>query len=158
MLVHEFLFRLFLLAVLTFHNVEGQAQTTRPNDLTSEILHMDSLMFNAFNSRDVETMKNLFDKDLEFYHDISGMMNYEKNMAATKETFAAGTDLHRELVAGSTEVYPIKDYGAMQMGEHTFCHTENGKPDCGTFKFVHIWKKTPDGWKITRVISYGHKN
>ncbi|MGV3528014.1 MAG: nuclear transport factor 2 family protein [Flavisolibacter sp.] len=138
--------------------MSGQAQDSRADGLTLEILHMDSLMFNAFNSRDVETMKNLFDKDLEFYHDISGLMNYDKNMAATEETFASGTDLHRELVPGSTEVYPIKNYGAMQMGEHIFCHTENGKPDCGTFKFVHIWKKTPEGWKITRVISYGHKN
>lgn len=141
-----------------FNNMSGQAQDSRANGLTLEILHMDSLMFNAFNSRDVETVKNLFDKDLEFYHDISGLMNYDTNMAATEETFASGTDLHRELVPGSTEVYPIKNYGAMQMGEHTFRHTENGKPDCGTFKFVHIWKKTPEGWKITRVISYGHKN
>jgi len=45
----------------------------------------------------------------------------------------------------------------MQVAAHKFCHTENGKPDCGTFKFVHIWKQTPKGWKIARVVSYGHQ-
>ncbi len=27
--------------------------------------------------------------------------------------------------------------------------------DCGTFEFVHVWKQTNDGWKMSRVISYG---
>jgi hypothetical protein len=35
-------------------------------------------------------------------------------------------------------------------------HIENGKDDCGTFKFLQIWKHTADGWKLARVVSYGH--
>lgn len=62
----------------------------------------------------------------------------------------------RTLVEGSLEVYPVKDYGAIQIGSHTFCHMENGQEDCGTFKFVHLWRKENDSWKLTRVISYGH--
>jgi hypothetical protein len=53
-------------------------------------------------------------------------------------------------------VYPVNNFGAMEIGAHKFCHLENGKQDCGTFKFAMIWKKTEDGWKISRVISYGH--
>ncbi|MDW7694560.1 family 43 glycosylhydrolase [Flammeovirgaceae bacterium SG7u.111] len=33
---------------------------------------------------------------------------------------------------------------------------EKGKMDCGTFKFVHIWKKVGETWELTRVVSYGH--
>ncbi|HEX5791791.1 MAG TPA: hypothetical protein VFY01_00850, partial [Rheinheimera sp.] len=65
-------------------------------------------------------------------------------------------DLTRELVAGSTEVYPIKDFGAIQTGQHRFCHTENAKPDCNVFKFLHIWKQQNARWTVVRVVSYDH--
>ncbi len=132
-----------------------------PGELYFAIAHMDSVLFNAFNSRDVEKLKTLFTEDLEFYHDQGGLTNYTQNMEAFKKTVEKNNDLKRELIPGSLEVYPVKDFGAMQTGEHRFCHTENGKPDCGTFKFVHIWKKINNdpmgiGWKISRVVSYGH--
>lgn len=117
---------------------------------------MDSLLFNAFNSRDIDKFKSLFTPDLEFYHDKGGLTNYDQTVASLKNTAANNTDLKRELVPGSLEVYPLKEYGAMQIGMHRFCHTENGKPDCGVFKFVHIWKLQDGEWKITRVVSYGH--
>ncbi|GAB3516209.1 hypothetical protein GCM10027442_33420 [Emticicia fontis] len=124
--------------------------------LYNEIAHMDSVMFNAFNAQDQETIKNTFDESLEFYHDKGGLTNYTQNIAATKNLFANNNGLNRKLVEGSMEVYPIKDYGAIQIGEHTFCHKENGRDDCGTFKFMHIWQKKNGVWKITRVASYDH--
>jgi len=125
-------------------------------ELYYEIAYMDSILFNAFNSRNVEKLKTLFAEDLEFYHDLGGLTNYTQNMEAFKKTAEKNNDLRRELIPGSLEVYPVKDFGAMQIGQHRFCHTENGKPDCGTFKFVHIWKKINGEWKISRVVSYGH--
>lgn len=126
-------------------------------DLYLEIAHMDSILFDAFNKRDVATFKKLFTTDLEFFHDKDGLTNYAHTITALENVTAAKIDLKRELVAGSLEVFPLKDYGAIQIGRHRFCHTEKGKPDCGIFKFVHIWKKTETGWKITRVVSYDHK-
>jgi hypothetical protein len=64
--------------------------------------------------------------------------------------------LKRTLVPGSLEIYPVKDYGAIETGRHTFCHTENGQEICGTFKFVHVWQRKNDRWKITRIITYDH--
>lgn len=124
--------------------------------LYNEIAHMDSLLFDAFNNRDIEKFKTLFTTDLEFYHDKAGLTGYDQSIESLKNTAAQNNGLRRELVKGSLEVYPIKDYGAIQIGAHTFCHPENGKMDCGTFKFVHIWKKTGNEWKITRVVSYDH--
>src|SRR5205807_584703 len=37
-----------------------------------------------------------------------------------------------------------------------FCHVEHDKDNSGTFSFVHIWRQTSAGWKISRVVSYGH--
>ena len=125
-------------------------------NLYKEIAHMDSALFNAFNNRNIDQFKNLFAEDLEFYHDKGGLTNYQHTVDFLKTTDSLNNHLKRELVKGTLEVYPIPGYGAMEIGEHTFCHLENGKQDCGTFKFVHIWKKTNGEWKITRVVSYGH--
>ncbi|MBC7875085.1 MAG: nuclear transport factor 2 family protein [Ferruginibacter sp.] len=153
-----FLMRSLLLTVIIITAINwSNAQTKQDSpDLYKEIAHMDSVLFDAVNTRNLEKLKTLFTDDLEFYHDLSGLTGYQKNMESFKNNFEKNNGLRRELVQGSLEVYPIKDFGAMQIGSHTFCHPENGKLDCGTFKFVHIWQKKDGQWKISRVISYGH--
>ena len=147
------------LLVLLLSSMAGSAQGSqlKPTDsLYMEIAKLDSIFFDAFNRRDIETFKNLFSEDLEFYHDKGGLTDLDYTINSMKEVAKRNEGLRRDLVKGSMEGYPIPGYGAMQMGAHTFCHTENGRLDCGTFKFAHVWKKTEKGWKITRVISYGH--
>ena len=101
-------------------------------------------------------METIFAKDLEFYHDTSGLSTFEQTMQNTKRNCANNLGLKRTLVKGSQKVYPIKNYGAIQEASHTFCHMENGTNECGTFKFVHIWRKSNSDWKLARVVSYGH--
>lgn len=128
----------------------------RGDGLYNEIASMDRILFDAFNKRDTTIFNGLFSKDLEFYHDKGGVSGYGQTVNFLKEIIRSGNNLKRDLVKGSLEVYPIPGYGAMQTGSHRFCHDENGKQDCGTFRFVHIWKKENEQWKVTRVISYGH--
>lgn len=126
-------------------------------ELTKTILDMDSILFTAVNSADLPKLKTLFTNDLEFYHDAGGLAGYEKTMENFQNLFNNNKDLRRVLVEGSTEVYPIKDYGAIQTGSHKFCRLRNGVlVECATFKFMHVWKKTDEGWKISRAISYDH--
>jgi hypothetical protein len=54
------------------------------------------------------------------------------------------------------EVYPIKDYGAIETGQHTFSHMENGQLQAFTYKFMQIWQKKDGVWRVTREITYGH--
>lgn len=56
--------------------------------------------------------------------------------------FASATDIKRVLLPESLEVYPIKDFGALEVGSHRSCHTEKGQEECGNFKVAVIWKKT----------------
>ena len=112
--------------------------TNAQDSLYYEIARMDSIMFNAFNTRDVEKFKSLFTEDLEFYHDKGGLTNYDHTINFMKDVAKNNNGLKRDLVKGSLEVYPVPGYGAMEIGVHTFCHLENGKQDCGNFKFVHI--------------------
>ncbi len=124
--------------------------------LHDEIASVDGRFFDAFNACDLKTMGDMFSKDLEFYHDLGGVHGYKDTMETTRENCERGLGLRRRLVEGSLKVYPIKGYGAIQVGQHTFCHKENGKDDCGTFDFVHVWQRTDKGWVLARVVSYGH--
>jgi hypothetical protein len=151
---------LFLLAAMVVAGLRSNAQSVQPTvghqELYQEIAKQDSLLFNAFNTRDIELFKTMFTEDLEFYHDKGGLTGYKHTIDFLKTTAQGNNQLKRELVKGSLEVYPIPGYGAMEIGMHRFCHLDNGKQSCGTFKFVHIWQKKDNQWKITRVISYDH--
>ena len=64
--------------------------------------------------------------------------------------------VQRKLVAGSLEVYPLKGYGAVEIGVHRFYHP--GDPsNIGEAKFVHLWQYKDGTWKVARVISYDHE-
>lgn len=129
----------------------------RPDQaLFDTIAFQDSLLFAAFNARDAAGMKAFFSSNLEIYQDNAGLRNYQQAMDAFQELFQKDYVLTRSLVAGSLEIYPIKDYGAIETGQHTFCHTEQEQLVCGTFKFVHIWQKQDGKWRITRIVTYDH--
>ncbi len=126
-------------------------------ELFQTIAGLDTEIFDAFNKHDVARLMSLFTEDLEFYHDTGGLSNYAENTDGFKKMFASTPDIRRDLEAGSLQVFPIKGYGAMEIGRHRFCHKENGKDECGTFGFAMVWRKTGSSWKISRVLSYGHQ-
>jgi len=129
------------------------------SELYAEILKQDSILFTAFNNCDINTFRKMFTDDLEFYHDKGGLTGIDHTMNFMNET-CTNTErkVRRGLIKEGMEVYPIKDYGAVQIASHSFYITEKGKQEVrsGTFKFVHVWKKTNEGWKISRVVSYDH--
>ena len=60
----------------------------------------------------------------------------------------------RELVKGSIEVYPINNYGAVEMGLHKFHNnTEKERTPAKPGIIIIIWQNKNNGWKIVRVIS-----
>lgn len=125
-------------------------------ELFETIARVDSATFDAFNAHEVDRLMAMFTDDLEFYHDTGGLTDYRQTKEGFKKLFTGTPDIHRDLVKGSLEVYPIKDHGAIEIGEHRFCHKENGKDDCGTFKFAMVWRKSGESWKLSRVMSWGH--
>lgn len=129
---------------------------TSETSLHDEIMATDNALFSAFNKCDVKEIATFFSKDLEFYHDVSGLKGFDENMMATEELCSRDLGLKRTLVEDSIQIFPVKDFGAIQVGQHTFCHEVDGVDDCGTFNFTHIWKRTEAGWNLYRVVSYGH--
>jgi ketosteroid isomerase-like protein len=135
---------------------QSNQQATTARELFDTIGRMDKAMFDAFNAHNTDALMSLFADDLEFYHDKGGLTNYQQTAESFRKLFSGTPDIKRELVEGSLEVYPVKDHGAIEIGTHRFCHKEDGKDDCGSFKFVMVWQKVGGLWKVSRVISYGH--
>ncbi|MDP3467637.1 MAG: nuclear transport factor 2 family protein [Daejeonella sp.] len=148
---------LLLISLMTLA-LSAQEKKVAPTslELYKEIEQADSIMFQAFNSQNMEKFQTMFTEDLEWFQDNGGLIPYKTVFENFGNTFKNENKLSRELVKGSLEVYPIKDYGAIQIGKHQFKHTENGKLEIGTFKFLMIWQKKDGLWRISRVISYDH--
>jgi hypothetical protein len=124
--------------------------------LYQTIKDLDARLFAAFNAADLPATKEFFAPDLEFYHDKGGLSDYEQFVKSADRLYHQAVRPQRTLLPETLEVYPIKDYGAIQVGEHRFCVVENGKTSCSVYKFVHIWRHRDGQWKITSVVSFGH--
>ena len=140
------------------HNAPGAGSPGTSGELYQAIASQDSGLFRAFNTHNVELLKTFFTEDLEFYHDKCGLINYDQANENFRKMFDQNNGIKRELLPKSLEVYPIKDYGAIEIGKHRFCHVENGKNDCGTFPFIILWQKQGNVWKVSRIISYDPLN
>ncbi|MDV7698687.1 nuclear transport factor 2 family protein [Chryseobacterium soli] len=128
-------------------------------ELFNQISKEDSLVFEAFNQCDTLNYRKHFKDDLEFYHDLGGLtIGIENEMKSIREMCSRGNNIRRELVDGSMEVYPLKNYGAVEIGVHRFYHRNKGQSEklSGEYKFIHIWQFADGMWKISRIISYGH--
>ena len=139
----------------------AQSQTEKKalvieKQLFEKVAKLDSSLFAAYNSKNLDLMKTYFTKDLEWYQDNSGLIDFEKVFENFNSIFNRDYDLKRNLIKESLEVHPIEDYGAIEIGKHQFKHIENGKLEIGTFKFLMIWKNDNGNWKISRVVSYDH--
>jgi ketosteroid isomerase-like protein len=139
--------------------VASPARTAPPADakaLHALVLELDRAMFDAFNGHDVDALMSFFADDLEFFHDKDGLLDHAQVKIGFTRVFASNPDLRRELVPDTVEVHPLPGYGALQTGRHRFCHTENGKADCGTFSFAQVWRWAGGEWQVARELSYGH--
>ncbi len=127
-----------------------------PSSLYEEISKVDRALSEAFNAHDLNALMSLFTEDLEFYHDAGGLQSYTQVRDGFGGLFSKNDGIRRDVVAGTLEVHPIRGYGAIEVGARRFCHDENGRRDCGTFKSLQVWRSEAGKWRITRVISYGH--
>jgi hypothetical protein len=142
-------------SALAQNQIQKSAAITK-NELFNKIANLDSLLFAAYNSKNLDLMKNYFTSDLEWYQDNGGLIGFEKVFENFNSIFNRDYDLKRSLIKESLEVHLIEGYGAIEIGMHQFKHIENGKLEIGTFKFLMIWKNDNGNWKISRVFSYDH--
>jgi hypothetical protein len=134
--------------------IQVRAQSPPPDELFRTIAALDGVLFDSYNRCDLAKFDTFFADDVEFYHDQGGVtLGRLKLTESVKENICG--KVRRELVAGTLEVYPMRGYGAVEIGVHRFYHPKETEP-VGEAKFIHLWQKKEGEWKITRVISYDH--
>lgn len=146
--------------------VQAQDADSREDpQLTSVILHRDSLFWQAYNSCNVEAMQRFFTDDMEFYHDRGGSTAGLDAFTANTRKGICGSDtihIRREAIAGTVQVFPMRKsgvvYGAILIGDHRFYVKAGSKPEFldGQAKFTHLWLLKDGAWKMSRVLSYDH--
>jgi hypothetical protein len=135
----------------------ADAQTApAPEPLLQTIQSLDTQLFDAYNHCDLEKFGSLLADDLEFYHDKSGLSVGRQALVEGIKNNICGK-VTRELVPGILEVYPIANYGAVEIGVHRFHHPGHENTESvGEAKFIHLWQNKDGVWKIARVISFDH--
>jgi len=134
------------------------AQTPAPDPLFKTIQSLDTQLFDAYNHCDLEKFGSLIADDIEFYHDKTGLSRGRPALVEAIKNNICGK-VTRELVPGTLEVYPIANYGAVEIGIHRFHHPGHEEPgSVGEAKFIHLWQNKDGVWEITRVISFDHQS
>src|SRR5712664_4117850 len=120
----------FLLVLLAFSSLSADAQPiAQPDPLFMTIQSLDTQLFDAYNHCDLTTLGAMMSDDLEFYHDQTGLsVGKVPFIAAIKQNICGKVE--RTIVPGSMEVYPLKGYGAVQIGVHHF-HQQGHPEDRG---------------------------
>lgn len=150
-----------LLSIATFGQVEKSSK------LYKLIKDKDSLLFTiGFNNCEIRQFENLISENFEFYHDQVGITN-------SKVAFISGIQNglcklsykpKRVLSENDMEVYPLERngvlYGVIQTGVHNFYAVEDSKSEylTSTAKFTHIWILEHGDFKLTKGLSYDHKD
>lgn len=141
--------------VVTFGAASAAAQSNPASDpLFKTIQSLDTRLFDAYNHCDLATLGSLVSDDLEFYHDKTGLALGRQALVDGIKNNVCGK-VHRELVAGTLQVYPIANYGAVEIGIHRFSHP-GIDDDLGEAQFVTLWHNKNGVWQVTRVISFDH--
>ena len=125
-------------------------------ELARAVTELDKQLFDAYNTCDLDKMRSMVDENLEFYHDKTGLaVGRQVFLDAIKNNICG--KVQRILLQGTLKVYPIKDYGAVEMGVHRFTHPwKQDHGVVGEAEFIHLWQYKNGAWRITRAISYDH--
>jgi hypothetical protein len=101
----------------------------------------------------MELQSKFYSDSVEFYHDKGGLMTSKADLLEAIRKNICGK-VTRELVQGSIEVYPIHNFGAIEIGMHRFHNNQEPPPAIAkASKFIIFWHETKDGWQIHRVVS-----
>ena len=157
----------FLLFHIVLLSIVISAQTEKSTELYQIIKEKDSLLFNlGFNNCDISQFENLVSEKFEFYHDQSGITNSKSAFINSIQNGLCKLNYKpkRVLVENSLEVYPLKNngtlYGAIETGIHHFYAIEKDSSEylSSIAKFSHIWILENGKWKLSKGLSYDHKD
>jgi len=112
------LLRMVLMLIDLAFGGSGQtiADGLNPNSaIYQQVKALDDRIFQAYNTCDLTTLAGMVDDNLEFYHDKTGLsLGRSSFIIAIKNNICH--KVKRELVGSTLEVFPLQDYGAIEVG------------------------------------------
>jgi ketosteroid isomerase-like protein len=141
----------------------AQEKVSAPEEIKTEkqleaaVGELDRQLFEAYNHCDLKKFDSLLADDVEFYHDQGGVtLGHAALTESVRNNICTG-DTQRVLVPGTLKIYPMKGFGAIEMGVHRFTHPRTGATNgTGEASFVHLWRYKDGAWKLSRALSYDH--
>lgn len=125
----------------------------------------DDTYWAAYNHCDIAALHAMNSDDLEFYHDVGGVMRGRSEFdKAMSNNICGNPALHvrREAIPGTVHAFPLMSngalYGTVIEGQHRFYNTATGKPDVltGQARFTSLYLLQGGAWKMARVLSFDH--
>ncbi len=159
-------YNVFFTIILVFISIKSNAQISNESSIYTQLKKVDSLLFErGFNNCDFQALESIIADDFEFYHDENGIQNREQFLKGIKESICSNPNKKpiRKIISESLEVFRLKHngetYGAIQKGIHLFYIKEPNKELYLTNieKFTSTWVLEEGNWKLSRVLSYDHK-
>lgn len=121
-------------------------------ELYDTIIRLDSIYWNAYNTCDMKTQEIMYSDSLEFFHDRGGVTTSKQEVLNAIRNNICGK-VTRQAVPGSIEIYPIKNFGAVEMGLHKFYNNQEPNAESRPGRFIIVWQHKDNAWKMKRVIS-----
>ncbi len=161
-----FLFAFYVILTSSFSaNPVDQPQASQA--VYDSVAVLDSPVFAALCNNKLEKSSPSFAEDIGFFHDKGGFnKSCDAVLEMLKEDFfrkQKAFTVQREFVKESLKLYPSNDdgvaSGALQTGKQSFYETGQGRKErlAGIARFNHLWINNERKWKISRLISYGHR-
>ena len=135
--------------------------------LTEAVLAADAAFFDTFFQHcDPVRVEAMVTPDFEMYHDKGGVVardgatfvaDYARQCSARLAPDAWRS--RRAPVPETLHIDPVPGFGAIEEGEHLFYERRGDGPErlAGRARFVQLWRWSPEGWRLARVLSYAHR-
>lgn len=125
------------------------ALNSSADELTQQIVELDTNLYTDFNACNKTALKIIYDKNVKIYDGKKGLMSFED---FTGKSFTKNCKKNiTEPIAKTLAVYPLNNFGAILTGEQ-----ELKKKDkvLSTNQYIHVYQYQQQEWKISRVFTY----
>lgn len=160
-LINSLITCIFIATIATMVPATAEDENTNWED---QVKKVDEAYWHQFNFGPSASLNFHLAKDVEFYHDLGGMVSGYDALAKVNAGMDGVKDRSRRvLVPDTLRIFPMRRgtdvYGAIVMGDHDFFRTESGKivKKWSRSSFTHLMLRKDGVWKVARIYSYNHQ-
>jgi hypothetical protein len=135
------------------------AESTTSESLRRDILAMDARLSAAYADCHTRKFRDLFERNSELFFAERGRLH---GVAKHVDDLRRGNcAMRRQTSPSKQSIEALPGHngaidGAIQIGEQAFCAKDAEACHGVTTKFIAIWRRTEEGWKIAHLVRYDY--